>query len=142
MSGSDDLDIYEQWTKTAVTPVRGPLRHTDTSSAAEGTHDFEADLPDGAIAAIEVTGEVHGPRPEQGGQTCTGPGCRAAPSGRGRSRERGGLRLAPIPQSASCRGRGRVRVPDNHAANAADPRVDPADLRGRRPAVDATRGMA
>jgi hypothetical protein len=49
-------------TETALTPLLGPLRHTDFPGAAEGTHDFEADLSKDELAAIEVTTEVDSER--------------------------------------------------------------------------------
>jgi hypothetical protein len=53
-----DLDPYEAWTRDRLTPLLGPLRRTDRRGGPNGLHDFEADLPDGSAAALEVTGEV------------------------------------------------------------------------------------
>jgi hypothetical protein len=53
-----DLDQYEAWTRDRLTPLLGPLRRTDRRGGPSGLHDFEADLPDGSVAALEVTGEV------------------------------------------------------------------------------------
>jgi hypothetical protein len=49
---------YEQWARERLTPLLGTLRVIDGPGAPPGSHDFEADLPDGSIAALEVTGEV------------------------------------------------------------------------------------
>jgi hypothetical protein len=54
----DGLDPYEAWARDRLTPLLGPLRKTDRRGGPPGLHDFEADLPDGSIAALEVTGEV------------------------------------------------------------------------------------
>jgi hypothetical protein len=54
----DDLDPYEAWTRDRLTPLLGPLRRTDWRGGPSGLHDFEADLPNGSVAALEVTGEV------------------------------------------------------------------------------------
>jgi len=54
----NDLDPYEAWTCDRLTPLLGPLRKTDRRGGPSGLHDFEVDLPDGSIAALEVTGEV------------------------------------------------------------------------------------
>jgi hypothetical protein len=68
MSLSDDagLDEYEQSARDRLSPILGPLRFVDRPGAApEGWHDFEADLPDGRTAAIEVTSEVDPARRSQ-----------------------------------------------------------------------------
>jgi hypothetical protein len=54
----DDLDPYEAWTRDRLTPLLGPLRRTDWRGGPSGLHDFEADLPNKSVAALEVTGEV------------------------------------------------------------------------------------
>jgi hypothetical protein len=54
----DDLDQYEAWAHDRLTPLLGPLRRIDRRGGANGLHDFEADLADGSVAALEVTGEV------------------------------------------------------------------------------------
>lgn len=54
----DDLDPYAAWARDRLTPLVGPLRKTDRRGGPSGLHDFEVDLPNGSIAAREVTGEV------------------------------------------------------------------------------------
>lgn len=54
----DGLDPYEAWAYDRLAPVVGPLRRIDRRGGPPGLHDFEADLADGSIAALEVTGEV------------------------------------------------------------------------------------
>jgi len=54
----DDLDPYEAWARDRLTPLVGPLRKTDRRGGPSGLHDFEVDLSNGSIAALEVTGEV------------------------------------------------------------------------------------
>jgi hypothetical protein len=54
----DDLDSYEAWAHDRLTPVLGPLRRIDRRGGPPALHDFEADLADGSVAALEVTGEV------------------------------------------------------------------------------------
>jgi hypothetical protein len=54
----DDLDPYEAWACDRLTELLGPLRKTDRRGGPSGLHDFEADLPNGSTAALEVTGEV------------------------------------------------------------------------------------
>jgi hypothetical protein len=54
----DDLDPYEAWACDRLTPLLGPLRRTDRRGGPSGVHDFEVDLPNGSVAAFEVTGEV------------------------------------------------------------------------------------
>jgi hypothetical protein len=44
--------------RVTVEPILGPLRKIDPGGGPHGLHDFEADLPDGSVAAIEVTSEV------------------------------------------------------------------------------------
>jgi hypothetical protein len=58
----DGLDPYEAWTHDRLTPVLGPLRRIDRRGGPPGLHDFEADLADGSVAALEVTGEVDAQR--------------------------------------------------------------------------------
>jgi hypothetical protein len=58
----DDLDEYEAWARARLTPLLGPLRRVDRRGGPEGLHDFEADLADGSVAALEVTGEVDAQR--------------------------------------------------------------------------------
>ena len=54
----DDLDPYESYAQDRLTPLLGPLRRIDRPGGPPGQHDFEADLPDGSVAALEVTSEV------------------------------------------------------------------------------------
>jgi hypothetical protein len=61
-SDDDDLDQYEAWARDRLTPLLGPLRRIDRRGGPEGLHDFEADLADGSVAALEVTGEVDAQR--------------------------------------------------------------------------------
>jgi hypothetical protein len=58
----DDLDEYEAWAHARLEPLLGPLRRVDRRGGSPGLHDFEADLADGSVAAIEVTGEVDAQR--------------------------------------------------------------------------------
>jgi hypothetical protein len=58
----DDFDSYEAWAHDRLTPVLGPLRRIDRRGGPPGLHDFEADLADGSVAALEVTGEVDAQR--------------------------------------------------------------------------------
>jgi hypothetical protein len=48
------LDVYELEAQMRLEPLLGPLRQVDVSGAPSGTHDFEATLPDGTTAIIEV----------------------------------------------------------------------------------------
>jgi hypothetical protein len=54
----DDLDQYEAWAQGRLTPLLGPLRRIDRRGGPPALHDFEADLADGSVAALEVTVEV------------------------------------------------------------------------------------
>jgi hypothetical protein len=58
----NDLDQYEAWAHDRLTPLLGPLRKIDQQGGPPGLHDFEAHLPDGSAAAVEVTGEVDAQR--------------------------------------------------------------------------------
>jgi hypothetical protein len=58
----DGLDPYEAWARDRLTPLLGPLRKIDRQGGPPGLHDFEADLPNGSIAALEVPGEVDAQR--------------------------------------------------------------------------------
>lgn len=51
-------DPYERLARDRLEPLLGPLRPIDVTGGPPGLHDFEADLPDGSITAIEVTSEV------------------------------------------------------------------------------------
>jgi hypothetical protein len=54
----DDLDPYETYAQDRLTPLLGRLRRIDRPGGPPGQHDFEADLPDGSVAALEITSEV------------------------------------------------------------------------------------
>jgi hypothetical protein len=56
------MNDYERYAKARLEPVLGPRRCIDRPGGAPGLHDFEADLPTGAVAAIEVTGDVNSER--------------------------------------------------------------------------------
>jgi len=58
MGQQRQLDRYERCACDRLRSILGPLRCIDPGGGPEGAHDFEADLDDGAFAAIEVTGEV------------------------------------------------------------------------------------
>jgi hypothetical protein len=57
-----DLDDNEIWARTRLAPLIGPMWCVDVVGGPEAIHDFEADLPGGGIAAIEVTSETNGDR--------------------------------------------------------------------------------
>lgn len=59
---NDDPDQYEAWARDRLTPLLGPLRRIDRRGGPPGLHDFEADLPDGSVAALEVTSDVDAQR--------------------------------------------------------------------------------
>jgi hypothetical protein len=63
--GDAYLDEYEHWARSRLTPLLGRLRVVDRPGGEERLHDFEADLPDGSLAALEVTSEVDGTRRAQ-----------------------------------------------------------------------------
>jgi hypothetical protein len=58
----EHLDEYELWARDRLEPLLGSLRVIDKKGGPPGLHDFEADLPDGLVAAIEVTSEVESGR--------------------------------------------------------------------------------
>lgn len=65
MTGNADdehLDDYERWARERLTPVLGPFRIIDRPGGPPGLHDFEVDLPDNLVAALEVTSEVDSER--------------------------------------------------------------------------------
>jgi hypothetical protein len=53
-----EADLYERCARARLEPILGPLRDIDPGGGPQGLHDFEADLPGGFVAAIEVTSEV------------------------------------------------------------------------------------
>jgi hypothetical protein len=55
----EHLDPFELWARDRLEPLLGPLRVIDRKGGPPpGRHDFEADLPGGSVAALEVTSEV------------------------------------------------------------------------------------
>jgi endogenous inhibitor of DNA gyrase (YacG/DUF329 family) len=54
----EHLDEYELWALDRLEPLLGRLRIIDKKGGPPGQHDFEADLPGGLVAALEVTSEV------------------------------------------------------------------------------------
>ena len=54
----EHLNWSERWARDRLERVLGPLRVVDRKGGAPGLHDLEADLPDGRVAAIEITSEV------------------------------------------------------------------------------------
>jgi hypothetical protein len=56
--GDEHLNWTERWARGRLEPVLGPLRVIDRKGGPSGLHDLEADLPGGAVAAIEITSEV------------------------------------------------------------------------------------
>jgi hypothetical protein len=58
----DGLDPYEAWARDRLTRMLGPLRTIDRRGGPPGLHDFEVDLADGSVVALEVTGEVDAQR--------------------------------------------------------------------------------
>jgi hypothetical protein len=57
-----NADQYELWAQDHLEPLLGPLRAIDQKGGPPGQHDFEADLPGGLVAALEVTSEVESDR--------------------------------------------------------------------------------
>jgi hypothetical protein len=53
-----ELDENEAWAVIRLSPLIGPMRLVDMSGR-QHKHDFEATLPDGRFAAIEVTSETN-----------------------------------------------------------------------------------
>jgi hypothetical protein len=58
----EHLDEYELWARDRLEPLLGSLRVIDKKGGPPGLHDFEADLPGGLVAALEVTSEVESDR--------------------------------------------------------------------------------
>ena len=56
--GKKELDVFERCARDRLEPVLGPLREIDPGGGPVPLHDFEADLPDGLVAAVEVTSET------------------------------------------------------------------------------------
>jgi len=54
----EHLDDYERWARDCLEPSLGTLRVIDRKGGPPGRHDFEAGLPAGLAAAIEVTSTV------------------------------------------------------------------------------------
>jgi hypothetical protein len=63
--GGREPNPYERWARERLEPILGTLREIDPGGGPRPLHDFEADLPGGGIAAIEVTGQVEAKRLEQ-----------------------------------------------------------------------------
>jgi len=58
LTGDEHLNDDERWVRHRLEGVVGPTRVTDLKGGPPGQHDLEADLPDGRIAAIEITSEA------------------------------------------------------------------------------------
>ena len=58
----EHLDPYELWARDRLEPLLGSLRVIDKKGGPPRVHDFEADLPGGLVAALEVTSEVESDR--------------------------------------------------------------------------------
>jgi endogenous inhibitor of DNA gyrase (YacG/DUF329 family) len=58
----EHLDEYELWALDRLEPLLGWLRVIDRKGGPPGQHDFEADLPGGLVASLEVTSEVESDR--------------------------------------------------------------------------------
>ncbi len=58
LAGDEHLNDDERWVRRHLESVLGPTRVADWKGAPPGQHDLEADLPDGGIAAIEITSEA------------------------------------------------------------------------------------
>jgi hypothetical protein len=56
------MNDSELYAKARLEPILGPLRCIDCPGGTPGLHDFEADLPNGKVAAIEVTGDMNSDR--------------------------------------------------------------------------------
>jgi hypothetical protein len=54
----EHLDPFELWARDRLEPLLGSLRVIDKKGGPPRLHDFEADLPGGLVAALEVTSEV------------------------------------------------------------------------------------
>ena len=57
-----DLNDSEWYAKARLEPILGPLRCIDCPGGTPGLHDFEADLANGTVAAVEVTGDMNADR--------------------------------------------------------------------------------
>ena len=60
--GDEHLKDDERWVRHLLEGTVGQTRVTDRKGGPEGRHDLEADLPDGGIAAIEITSEADAAR--------------------------------------------------------------------------------
>jgi hypothetical protein len=56
--GKKELDAFERCARDRLEPGFGPLRDIDPGGGSVPLHDFEADLPGGLVAAIEVTSDT------------------------------------------------------------------------------------
>ena len=57
-----DMNDSERYAKARLEPLLGPFRCIDCPGGPPGLHDFEADLPNGTVAAVEVTGDMNSDR--------------------------------------------------------------------------------
>lgn len=57
-----DMNDSELYAKARLEPILGPLRCIDGPGGTPGLHDFEADLRNGTVAAVEVTGDMNSDR--------------------------------------------------------------------------------
>jgi hypothetical protein len=53
--GKKEPDMFERCARDRLEPVLGLLRQIDPGGGPVPLHDFEADLPGGLVAAVEVT---------------------------------------------------------------------------------------
>ena len=58
LTGDEHLKDDERWARRLLEGTVGQTRVTDRKGCPEGRHDLEAVLPDGRIAAIEITSEA------------------------------------------------------------------------------------
>jgi len=58
LTGDEHLKDDERWARRLLERTVGQTRVTDRKGGPEGRHDLEAVLPDGRIAAIEITSEA------------------------------------------------------------------------------------
>jgi hypothetical protein len=56
------MNDSEWYAKARLEPILGPLRCIDCPGGTPGLRDFEAELPNGTVAAVEVTGNMNSDR--------------------------------------------------------------------------------